>query len=420
VGLIGARTCDDRSVRTTRVVSTQRLVLALAAVTAAVGYGQFGSTSALGSVAKTFGVNTHQSSLTARVGLALTTLGIGLMILRAISLLALPLCALADRVGRHRMLMVCAVTGLCVVAAASLSPSYWWFVAIFALARPMLSAANLLTGVVTAELTSPHRRATALSIVTAGAAIGAGLSVVLHGFTRNPNGFRWLFASALVGAGIVALLVRRLPETHGPTHDLVHHRPTLGAIPRTLRGRLAIVMGVTALTNAISAPAGGLAFVYMENYLKISASTVTEVVLASGVVGLAGLLVGIRLANNKGRRLAVAVGVLLTAAASIYAYSGGRPAFIIGYVLGVFAGGVFAPGAAAMSTESFPAAVRASSGGWVVVAAVIGAIVGLAIFGVVGDATGSFAWAALAAFLPGLPVLLFLRRLPETKGLELT
>jgi MFS family permease len=116
----------------------------------------------------------------------------------------------------------------------------------------------------------------------------------------------------------------------------------------------------------------------------------------------------------------VAAGVLATAAVSLYAYSGGRAAFIIGYILGVFAGGVFAPGGAAIATEPFPSAVRGSAGGWIVVAAVMGAIVGLAIFGPVADATGSLAWAGAAAFLPGLPVLLSLRSLPETKGVVLT
>ena len=53
------------------------------------------------------------------------------------------------------------------------------------------------------------------------------------------------------------------------------------------------------------------------------------------------------------------------------------------------------------------------------VAAVIGAIVGLAVFGPVADATGSFAWGGAAAFLPGLVALLWLRRLPETKDLVL-
>ena len=236
--------------RDRHTLSTRALIFTLAYITVAVGYGQFGSTSALGNVAKAFGIATGQSSLTARAGLALTTLAIGIAILRAASLLALPLCALADRLGRHRVMLVCGVAGLCVTAGAALSPGYWWFVALFAIARPLLSATNIVTSVVTAELTSPRTRATALSVVTAGAAVGAGVSVIVHGFFRGPDGFRILFASALIPAFVVWQLMRRLPETHGA---LAHgaRAPTLGAIPRELRGRLGIVMAVTAAIGAM-------------------------------------------------------------------------------------------------------------------------------------------------------------------------
>ena len=99
------------------------------------------------------------------------------------------------------------------------------------------------------------------------------------------------------------------------------------------------------------------------------------------------------------------------------------PPFVVGYILGVFAGGVFAPGGAAIATEPFPSAVRASAGGWIVVAARRSArIAGLSVFGtgLRRDAARRRLGAA-AAFLPGLPSLLFwLRDLPETKGLVLT
>jgi DHA1 family bicyclomycin/chloramphenicol resistance-like MFS transporter len=408
-------------VRAPTAVPTRTLVFTLGFVTAAAGYGQFGATSALGNVASAFGIISSQSSLTERAGFAFTTLAAGIAILRLASLGALPLASLADRLGRHRVLMACGVTGLCVTAAASLSPGYWWFVAIFALARPALTAANILTSVVAAELSSPRGRATALAVVVAGAAAGAGLSVLVHGAVKGPNGFRILFATALVPAALVWWLVRRLPETHGPRHEHPGtHAPRLGAIPRELRHRLGVVMAVTAALGAISGPAGGFAFVYMEDYLHLHTATVDLVVTASAIPGIGGLLLGRWLADTKGRRPAVVAGTLATAATSVFAYSGGRPAFVLGYVLGVFAGGLVAPGGAAISTEPFPASHRASAGGWITVAAVAGAIVGLAVFGPVADATGSFGWAAACAFLPGLLVLFYLRTFPETRGRELT
>ena len=144
----------------------------------------------------------------------------------------------------------------------------------------------------------------------------------------------------------------------------------------------------------------------------------TTVVVLSAIPGVLGLLLGRWLADVKGRRIAVAIGVLATAATSLYAYSGGRPAFVIGYVLGVFAGGLFTPGAAAIATEPFPSEVRASAGGWIVVAAVLGAIAGLAVFGTVSTRPVGRV-GGVRGLPPWAPALLWLRRFPETKGLVL-
>jgi len=418
-------TCDDHWMRAIRSLAPDRLILILAFVALAAAFGQFGSTSALGDVAKTFGTSTvtSSSSFTAQAGLSGSTLAIGLAVLRFASLGVLPLASLADRVGRRRVLYVCGLAGLLVTASAALSPTYWWFVALFALARPMLSTSTTLASVMTAELSTARTRVTALMVVAAGAGIGVGCSAILHGFLRGPDGFRVLFATALIPAAVLAVLVPKLRETRGDTTPSAH-AVRLGAIPREHRGRLAIVMGVVAVIGAISGPANGFAFVYGENILRLHAQLVSSVVALSALTGVLGLFVGRRLADHRGRRLAVAVGVLATAATSLYAYSGGRTAFVVGYLLGVCAAGILGPSGAALTTEAFPTAVRASAGGWVVVAGVLGTVVGLAVFGAVADATfatnGTVLWAAVAAFVPGLPVLLLLRRLPETRDVALS
>jgi MFS family permease len=403
------------------LTETRPIVLTLAFVAAAAAFGQFGAVSALGDVAHAFGApaSTNSTSFTAEAGLSGSTIAIGLAVLRLASLGALPLASLADRRGRRRVLFACGTAGLCVTAAAALSPSYWWFVAIFALARPALSAANTLASVMTAELTSARTRVTALAVVAAGAGAGAGTSAILHGLFRGPNGFRVLFATALVPAAILAVLVPRLPETRAVARRSAH-AARLGAIPHELRGRLAIVMGITAAVGAITGPANGFAFVYGENILKLRPGFVSAVVALSAITGLLGLVIGRRLADHRGRRRAVVIGVLATAATSLFAYSGGRPAFVAGYLVGVCAAAMLAPSGAALTNETFPGVVRASAGGWAVVAGVLGAVAGLAVFGSVADATNSTGLAAAAAFLPGLPVLFLVRRLPETRGLALS
>ena len=187
-------------------------ILAVGAATVAAGFAQFGATTALGDVAHAFGETGGGTSTVARVGLSGTTLGIGLAVVRLASLASLPLAALADRHGRRRMLLGCVSGGLAVTALAALSPGYWWFVALFAVGRPMLTATNAIAVVVAAEETETRDRAKAIALMTAGYGIGAGLTALIRGVAGEGLGFRGLFALALVPLAAVPLLARRLEE----------------------------------------------------------------------------------------------------------------------------------------------------------------------------------------------------------------
>lgn len=391
-------------------------------VALAAGFAQFGAVASLNDVARHFGHPEAHGSLRSAVGLSGSLLGLGLAILRLSSLLALPLASLADRWGRTRVLRRALLVGLLATALASLSPGYWVFVLCFAFARPLLSAASTLVQVITVELSSTARRMHRLVIMTAGAGIGAGLSAILHGVIRGPNSFRWLFALALVPALLVIPLLHSVPEPrrHSPDAPFVR----LGTVPRGVRGRLAIVAVVAFATGMISGPANGFAFVYAEGILKISPHVVATVVAISALTGLAGLVLSRRLSRTLGRRWTVAIGALTLAVTSTFAYSGGTFDFVAGYMVGVAAAGLFAPAASALSTEIFSHAIRATAAGWVVVAGVLGATVGLGVFGLVGDAVHassvtSLRIPALVTFLPLIPSVLLLARLPESRGVDL-
>ena len=405
-------------------VHAARTVGALFAVAVVAGFAQFGAISSLNDVARHFGhVLTTGHSLKSAVGLSGSVLGIGLAALRLASLGALPLASLADRWGRRRILRDTMAVGLLVTAVAALSPGYWFFVASFALARPLLAAASALVQVITVEISNAARRVHRLAVMVAGGGIGAGLSAVLHGIIRGPNSFRWLFAVVVVPALGVPWLLRAVPESH--RHSPASHTLRLGSIPPDLRGRLGVIAVVAFTVGMITGPANGFTFVYGEGVLRLSPSFVAGVVTASALSGLGGLLLGRRLAQSIGRRGTVAIGVLALAVTSAYAYSGGRLSFEVGYFLGIGAAGLLAPAASALSTEIFPHSFRATSAGWAGVAGVLGATAGLALFGWVGDAVGGVASAslrvpALVTFLPLLPTLILLVRLPESRGMELS
>jgi AAHS family benzoate transporter-like MFS transporter len=396
------------------------VVLFLTALVA--GFAQFGAIDSLNDVAKHFGHLSSTGSLQSVVGLSGSMLGLGLAALRLASLLALPLASLADRWGRTKVLQRTIVLGLLATAAAALSPSYWFFVLCFAFARPLLSAASTVVQVITVELSSTARRITRL-VIMAGAGLGAGISAVLHGLIRGPDSFRWLFSLALLPVLVIVPLLRIIPEPLQRSSDAPLAR--LGSVPRSLRARLAIVATVVFAVGMITGPANGFTFVYGEGILKMSPREVATIVTLSAFTGFAGLVLSHRLAKSVGRRWTVALGVLATAVTASFAYSGGRTDFIIGYMVGIGAGGLLSPALTAISTEIFTHDVRATAAGWIVVFGVLGAVSGLVLFGWVGDmvhtsSVTALRVPALVTFLPFLPTLLLLRRLPESSRMALT
>ena len=402
-------------------MGTRRAVGVLFLVALVAGFAQFGAVASLNDVARHFGHAAASGSLRAVVGLSGSAIGVGLGVVRLASLASMPLAALADRTSRTGVLRGALVAGLLVTSAASLSPGYWFFVACFALARPLLTAVSTVVQVITVEISTTSQRISRLVVMAAGAGVGSGLSAILHGLIRGPGSFRWLFALTMVPVVLVTPLVRtiREPPRHG---DGPHAR--LGAVPREVRGRLATVSLVAFAAGMITGPANGFAFVYAEGVLKFAPHVVALVVVVSAVSGLVGLVASRYLAHAIGRRATVAVGMCALAVTSTLAYSGGRASFIVGYMIGVGAAGLFAPAASALSTEIFLRRVRSTAAGWVGVAGVLGATCGLALFGVVGDSVHGASvdplrLPALVTFLPLLPTLALLVRVPESRGVEI-
>jgi MFS family permease len=403
-------------------------ILAVAAASVAAGFAQFGATTALGDVARAFGQAGEGTSTVARVGLSGTTLGVGLAIVRLASLASLPLAALADGYGRRRLLLGCVTGGLAMTALAAVSPGYWWFVALFALGRPMLSATNAIAGVVAAEETDSRDRAKAIGLLTAGYGIGAGLTALVRGVAGEGLGFRGLFALALVPLAATPLLARWLEEPDryqrlraARDPELAAARPAvLGRVVRAdLRPRLRLLAVLAFSIAFVTGPMNTFLFVYAENALGMARSSTAAMVLAAAPVGLVGLVVGRWAADRLGRRVTAAGAQAVVALAGMLTYSGSRTAVAAGYLLGILVASAYAPSFGALGAELFPTSARATAAGWLVAAGVLGAVAGLVAFGLLTDALDSFATAAVLICAPVVVASVLFARLPETRGLEL-
>ena len=398
-----------------------RAVVGAAIAAFAAGFGQFGVVAALGDVAKGFGQAGTGTTLIAQAGLSGTALGIGLAIMRLASLGALPVIGLADRLGRRRMLLATVGIGLAMTALAAASPTYWWFVVIFACGRPLLAATNGLAQVTAAEQTASADRAKAVALIAAGYGVGAGVIAIVHSLAAATLGFRGVFALALVPLALLPLLSRWIEEPDrftvaaaGPEHPV----PVFAAVGRPFRRRLAVIVVLGFAVSVITGPANSFVFLFAQNFLHQPGIVTAGMVVGAGGAGLGGLLAGRWLADRVGRRLTGALAMMAVAVLAVGTYSGSAPALVAGYVVGTFAASVFAPAAGALLNELFPTSVRASVAGWWLVAGVLGAVTGLVVFGTVAGASHRFLVAGVVTFLPAALVMVLFWLLPETRGRE--
>ncbi|HVM19017.1 MAG TPA: MFS transporter [Egibacteraceae bacterium] len=398
-------------------------VLAAVALSVASGFAQFGVFTALGDIATAFGEGQDLTDgVGAQLGLSATTLGLGLGLIRLAALGGLPVSAMADRYGRKAVLLTSAAVGLGVTALASLAPTYWLFIALFALGRPLLSATNAVVGVIAAEETRAADRAKAMALITAAYGFGAGLPALVRAVAGDVLGFRGLFALCVVPLLAIPLLAKHIQEPDRFTRlqrRVKRNRLGLGAVHPQYQGRLALICLLAMCGTFVTGPVNGYVFAYSENILGVSPTFTFFVVLSAAPLGLVGLLVGRWAADAWGRRptclaMHVAVGI-----AGIVTYSGGLPVAVGGYLAGLLAGSAYAPAIGALTAEVFPTNERATAAGWLTASSAIGAVAGLFVFGFVADATGAFTAAAVTVAVPIMATAVLYLRLPETRGMEL-
>ncbi len=343
------------------------------------GVAQFGVVAALGSVARAFGHLSHGATIADQVGLSGTKLGVGLAIIRLASLGGLPLAGVADRFGRRGTLLTTVVVGLALTALAAASPGYWWFVAIFACGRPLLSATNALSEVIAAEQTDSQGRARALALVAGGYGVGAGLTAIIHSLTSHTLGFRGLFLATALPLALVPVIARWTTEPDRfAIARLARERPApvIGAIGPRFRAHLLVLVAIAFAFSFITGPANSLIFLDAQNVVHLSGGATAMMVVGAGATGLVGLLVGRWLADHVGRRFTGALGMVGLGLSGVLAYAGPKFALVVGYVLGVMFGSIFAPAGGALVNELFPTTVRASASGWFLAAGVLGAASG--------------------------------------------
>ena len=326
---------------------------------------------------------------------------------------SLPLATLADHFGRRRLIAL-AVAGFSIANFASaFAPS---LLALAALRLVAVCFEALVGSVATAlivEESPPGRRGQAMSALAI--LSGAGLTLVVIAYPLVAPHWRWLFIAGGPGVFAAPLIWFFLPE--GRTWQRAH--VSASALRLLLQPPWLKRIGILAATTLVVAlalePAGLLFTLYANDTLKMSATTISVLIVASGVVAFPAYIAGGFLSDRFGRRVP---GVIFTAAYTLFAGVGfvtGAAGFVAGNILWSAGASAATPVMGAWSGELYPTRARATAEATTGVAGALGGIVGLQLVGLLSGGIGLGGGIAVAGVVGTLGGLLLLA-LPETRG----
>ena len=348
-----------------------------------------------------------------------SAIGFGAAIVRWGVIIVPPIALFADRIGRRTVLVAAAWSAPLVAAGGAFAPNYEWLVVSQALARPLAMLINVMILVILTEEMSRENRAKSIGFVAIASSLGAGVAVAaLPLADTSDTGWRWLYALSLVWLPVAFVLQRRLHETK--RFALVQTRTEELAVARVSRSRLTIQIAAAFLISMFIASAS----VYFVNYLRdergYDALMVSAFTIVTAMPAGLGIIIGGRLADQRGRRLvgafSLAIGTLLV----VVAFATAGSTMWISQIIGGFFLAISYPALGVYRGEMFPTAHRSAGAATVTACGLIGGSLGLIVAGqlLARGWTYGEVMAALA-IAPLLVMVIVLTKFPETVHREL-
>jgi MFS family permease len=240
--------------------------------------------------------------------------------------------ALADRVGRRRLLVLGWLLGLPVAPLIALAPSWWLIVAANLLLGANQGLAWSMTVVMKIDLAGPARRGLALGLNESAGYLGVAATALASGAlaaTIAPRTVVWVGALAIAVVGtLTAVLFVRDTGLH-VTHEQRGHGERKAMPLRTafseasLRHPVLRACSQAGLVNNLNdALAWGLAPLYLAAHGASAARIGVVAAVYPGVWGLLQLVTG-WLSDRTGRKPLIAVGMIVQAGALALLVAGG-------------------------------------------------------------------------------------------------
>lgn len=335
--------------------------------------------------------------------------------------IAIPLAALADRIGRRKIIISLAWLAPLVISLGAFAPSFAVLVATQTVGRPLGISLTVFVLVFATEEMGTNTRAWALSILAVGSGVGAGSAVgaiPLAGI--SDTSWRLVYLIGIGWLAVAYVLTRSLPETTrflALHEEQVHHTDIETHIHRD---RLWLQIAVAVLTNVFVATASIFQSRYLKDVRDFSPLEISLFITITTIPATVGLVAGGRLADKVGRKV-VAVATVPTGT-MLYALSFTTPGVAMWFfaIVGGILLGISYPAMAVFRSELFPTAHRNMASALIMVASLIGGSVGLIGAGILLDNGMSYGRVMMTFALgPVLVAVLVALRYPETAHLEL-
>lgn len=364
--------------------------------------------------------------------------------------LALFIVAYADRRGRRTILVASAYIGIILAATGAFAPSLMLLGVSQGFARAFSAAIGLLVSIIAIEEMPAGARAFAVSLLAMSAALGAG-GVVCFLWAADKTEWAWrgFFLVPLLFVPLVLWLSHRLPETRRfEVHELNEerkreHRPEIepgepvvhteepihgGPLAKEFEGdhrsqrmRRFIMLGATAFFfNIFLAPAGNFLNEFLRTEHGYSGGTISVLQVLTNVPGGIAIIVGGRLADQRGRRLIGSIGIIGGVGFTVLMFLGSGWEIWVFSALATLVGAMTIPALGVYQSELFPTGSRGLANGGLALLGVFGAVVGLKAAGQLADHYGSFGPAmAILAIGPAIVAVIVILFYPETTHREL-
>ncbi len=347
--------------------------------------------------------------------------GVGAAVVRWGIIICLPIVALADRHGRRPMMIATAWAAPVVTALGAVAPSFPFLVATQTIGRPLGLTLDILIAVVAVEEMPRNSRAYATGLLAVLSGVGAGVAVAsLPLADLGGSGWRYVYLVTLVWLVVAVVLMRWLPESERFTKRSTEPVGAIEQARSVLRRNIMRICTVVFLTNLYVATAS----IFQNRYLKddrgYSAALVALFTIATSAPASIGLVVGGRIADERGRRILGATMVPIGALLLALSFNTSGATMWCVAIAGGLAFGISYPAMAVYRGELFPTQVRSVAGGIIMTSALIGGSFGLIGGGRVLDSGVDYGTVMLWLVLgPALASLIVWFRYPETAHKEL-